>query len=56
MISRHGQIPRVEAIEVTPAGQRVRLRMPAGFSSDEIEAVGPALAATDRGPRGPGAA
>jgi hypothetical protein len=46
VISRLGQIPRVEAIEATPAGERVRLRMPAGFSSDEIEAAGPTLAAT----------
>jgi DNA segregation ATPase FtsK/SpoIIIE-like protein len=46
VISRHGQIPKVEAFVATPAGQRVRLRMPAGFSSEEIEAVGPTLAAT----------
>ena len=46
VISRHGQIPRVEAFETTAAGQRVRLRMPAGYSSEEIEAVGPTLAAT----------
>jgi DNA segregation ATPase FtsK/SpoIIIE-like protein len=46
VISRHGQIPRVELFETTPAGQRVRLRMPAGFSSEEIEAAGPTLAAT----------
>jgi hypothetical protein len=46
VISRHGQIPKVEAFEKTPAGERVRLRIPAGFSSEEIEAVGPSLAAT----------
>jgi DNA segregation ATPase FtsK/SpoIIIE-like protein len=46
VISRHGQIPTAEAFEKTPAGERVRLRIPAGFSSEEIEAVGPALAAT----------
>jgi len=46
VISRHGQIPLVQRIEKVPAGERVRLRLPAGFSSEEIEAVGATLAAT----------
>jgi DNA segregation ATPase FtsK/SpoIIIE-like protein len=46
VISRHGQIPRVEATELVPAGERLRLRLPAGFSTEEIEPAGPALAAS----------
>jgi hypothetical protein len=46
VISRHGQIPTAETFEKTPAGERISLRIPAGFSSEEIEAVGATLAAT----------
>jgi len=46
VISRHGQIPKVEGTEVVPAGQLLRLRLPAGFSTEEIEGVSETLAAT----------
>jgi DNA segregation ATPase FtsK/SpoIIIE-like protein len=46
VISRHGQIPTVTSSEVTPAGQRVALRIPAGFCTEEIEGTHDALVAT----------
>ena len=46
VISRHGQIPKVETTEVIPAGERVRLRIPGGFSTEEIEGASEILAAT----------
>jgi hypothetical protein len=46
VISRHGQIPRVEAVELVPAGQRLRLRIPTGFSAESVEEANETLAAT----------
>lgn len=46
VISRHGKIPKVLATEVIPAGKRLRLRMPAGFSTEIIDEVSETLAAT----------
>jgi hypothetical protein len=46
VISRQGQIPKVEAIETIPAGQRLRLLLPAGFSTEDVEGAGDTLAAT----------
>jgi hypothetical protein len=46
VISRHGQIPTVRSTEIIPAGQRLELRIPAGFSTEEIEGANESLAAT----------
>jgi hypothetical protein len=46
VISRHGQIPKVILTETIPAGQRLELRIPAGFSTEEIEGANEMLAAT----------
>ena len=46
VISRRGQIPRVEGTESIPAGQRLRLLMPPGFNADLVEEAGESLAAT----------
>jgi hypothetical protein len=46
VISRHGQIPTVRATKIIPAGQRLELRIPAGFSTEEIEEANESLAAT----------
>lgn len=46
VISHHGQIPRVEAVELVPAGQRLRLRIPMGFSAESVEEANEMLAAT----------
>ena len=46
VISRHGQIPKVVATELVPAGQRLRLRIPVGFSTELVEAASETLAAT----------
>jgi hypothetical protein len=46
VISRRGQIPRVEGAVRTRAGQRIQLRLPAGFTAEAVEAAGEALAAT----------
>jgi len=46
VIIRHGQIPTVESVELVPAGQRLRLRIPAGFSTESIEEANEMLAAT----------
>ncbi len=48
VISRHGRIPRVEGVEVIPAGKRLRLRLPAGFSAELVEEAAEPLAATMR--------
>ncbi len=46
VISRHGQIPTVLARESIPAGERLHLRLPGGFSAEEIEEASERLAAT----------
>jgi hypothetical protein len=46
LISRHGQIPRIEAREAIPAGERLRLRLPGGFSAELLEKASETLAAT----------
>ena len=46
VISRHGQLPRIEGSERIPAGRRLRLRIPAGFSAEKIEEAAEPLAAT----------
>jgi DNA segregation ATPase FtsK/SpoIIIE-like protein len=46
VISRHGRIPTVQKREKIPAGERLHLRLPAGFSAEEIEKASEALAAT----------
>ena len=46
VISRRGQLPRVEATEVIPAGRRLRLRLPAGFDAEQITQAAEPLAAT----------
>ena len=46
IVSRHGRIPTVEATEVIPAGQKLRLRLPAGFSAELVEQAAEPLAAT----------
>jgi hypothetical protein len=46
VISRRGQIPRIEGTETIPAGQKLRLRMPPGFSAELIEQARESLAAT----------
>jgi hypothetical protein len=46
VISRHGQIPRVLASETIPAGERLRLQMPGGFSTELIDEASETLAAT----------
>ena len=46
VISRRGQIPRVEGTELIPAGQRLRLRMPPGFSAELDREAAETLAAT----------
>jgi hypothetical protein len=46
VISRRGSIPKVLSTESIPAGQRLRLQMPAGFSTEIIEDVHETLAAT----------
>ena len=46
VISRHGQLPRIEGSERIPAGRRLRLRIPPGFSAEKIEEAAEPLAAT----------
>ena len=46
VISRHGQLPRIEGSDHIPAGKRIRLRMPAGLSAESIEEAAEVLAAT----------
>ena len=46
VVSRHGRIPTVEAIEAIPAGKKLRLRLPAGFSAELVEQAAETLAAT----------
>jgi FtsK/SpoIIIE family len=46
VISRHGRIPTVLATEAIPAGERLLLQMPAGFSTEVIDKVRETLAAT----------
>ena len=46
VISRRGQLPRVEAAETIPAGRRLRLRLPAGFDAEQITQAAEPLAAT----------
>jgi DNA segregation ATPase FtsK/SpoIIIE-like protein len=46
VISRRGQVPKVRSTEVIPAGRRIVLAMPAGFSAELIEEVAETLAAT----------
>ena len=46
LISRHGLLPRIEAIETIPAGRRLRLRLPPGFSAEQLEEASESLAAT----------
>lgn len=46
LISRHGLLPRILGIETIPAGRRLRLRMPPGFSAPQLAEASEALAAT----------
>ena len=46
VISRRGQIPRVESSEPIPAGQRLRLRMVPGLSAELVEQSAETMAAT----------
>jgi len=45
VISRRGQVPRVESIEPIPAGQRLRLRMVAGLNAEFVEESAETIAA-----------
>jgi hypothetical protein len=46
VISRHGALPRIELSESIPAGRRLRVRMPPGFSTQKIEEAAEPIAAT----------
>jgi hypothetical protein len=46
VISRRGQLPKVETSEPIPAGRRLVLRLPAGFSAELVEVASESLAAT----------
>jgi hypothetical protein len=46
VINRRGQIPRIMGIEPIPAGQRIHLRLPPGYSTELIDQVSESLAAT----------
>jgi len=46
VISRHGQIPMVAGTEAIPAGQRLRLVLPVGLSTEMVEEATETLAAT----------
>jgi hypothetical protein len=46
VISRHGQIPKIVANEIIPAGMRLRLQMPSGFSTEAIDEASETLAST----------
>ena len=46
LISRRGLLPRIVGSEAIPAGQRLRLRMPPGFSAAELAEASESLAAT----------
>jgi DNA segregation ATPase FtsK/SpoIIIE-like protein len=46
VINHHGLIPRVEAIEEVPAGQRLRVRVPPGLTAESLEEAAEMLAAT----------
>ena len=46
LISRHGLVPRIVGTETIPAGRRLRLRMPPGFSAQVLAEASEALAAT----------
>ena len=46
VISRHGALPRIEQSVAIPAGRRLRVRMPPGFSAERIEEAAEPLAAT----------
>jgi hypothetical protein len=46
LVSRHGLVPRLEATETIPAGRRLRLRLPPGFSAEVLETASEPLAAT----------
>jgi DNA segregation ATPase FtsK/SpoIIIE-like protein len=46
VISHLGQIPKVTARHSTPAGERLHLQVPPGFSAEEIEGAAERLAAT----------
>jgi DNA segregation ATPase FtsK/SpoIIIE-like protein len=45
VISRHGQIPRIEDAEVFPAGQRLDLRLAPGMTAQQIDDAAEAIAA-----------
>jgi DNA segregation ATPase FtsK/SpoIIIE-like protein len=45
VISRRGSIPRVETMELIPAGQRLKLRLPPGQTADFVAEAGESLAA-----------
>ncbi len=45
VISRHGQIPRVEHTDVIPAGQRLDLRLAPGMTAEQIDGAAEAIAA-----------
>ena len=51
VISRWGHLPRIETTEDIPAGQRITLKLPAGFTAAAIEESAEALAATTMGVR-----
>jgi hypothetical protein len=46
LVSRHGRIPRIEGSETIPAGRRLCLRLPPGFSAELLETAREPLAAT----------
>jgi DNA segregation ATPase FtsK/SpoIIIE, S-DNA-T family len=46
LISRHGLIPRIEGTETIPAGRRLHLRLPPGFTAERLAEASESLAAT----------
>ena len=54
LISPRGLIPRIEGTELIPAGQRMRLRLPAGLHRRDDRAGERAPGRHHRGPRRPG--
>ena len=46
LISRHGALPLIERTESIPAGRRLELRLPAGYSAEQIADAAETLAAT----------
>jgi DNA segregation ATPase FtsK/SpoIIIE-like protein len=46
LVSRRGLLPRIEGIEPIPAGRRLALRLPPGFSAEVLDEASEPLAAT----------